>query len=76
LVVEIRDRREKAGSEQPNAPPTSANSSDSIRNASNIATRGNPSAHSVPISAVRVATAEGEKKPPRAYAPRRLELTD
>ena len=56
LVVEIVVTCRKLAASRPAAAPTSDSSSASSRNAVRIAPRPKPSARSVPISAVRVAT--------------------
>ena len=56
--VEIEMNCRNAANSNPANPPTSASSNDSSRNAASMDGRRKPSARSVPISAVRMATAE------------------
>src|SRR5205085_3342369 len=57
LTTEIRSNDSSAASATPRAPPTSASSTDSTRNAPNTLRRLNPRARRVPTSIVRFATA-------------------
>src|SRR5439155_1077776 len=56
LTTEIRSKDRRAASATPSAPPTSASTTDSTKNAPKTLRRRNPRARSVPTSTVRFAT--------------------
>ena len=56
-MIEIRANDSRAASATPSAPPTSASTTDSSKNAPRTLRRPNPRARKVPTSTVRFATA-------------------